>query len=86
MTKLVLAVVLATNFTTYNFDGGPLPRIEAVTDRGPILELIVHCQSGTAIITYSKSISASAGLQTSIVKSAMNSVISRMRSGWSYHA
>lgn len=54
MSKLVLAVVLATNFTTYNFDAGPLPRIEAVTDRGPILELIVHCQSGTAIITYSK--------------------------------
>lgn len=54
MTKLMLAVVLATSFTTYNFDRGSLPRIEAVTDRGPILELIVHCQSGTAIITYSK--------------------------------
>jgi hypothetical protein len=54
MTKLLLAVVLAANFTTYNFDRGPLPRIEAVTDLGPVLELIVHCQSGTAIITYSK--------------------------------
>ncbi len=52
--KLALAVALASNFTTYNFDRGPLPRIEAVTDRGPILELIVHCHSGTAIITYSK--------------------------------
>lgn len=30
------------------------PRIEVVSDRGPILELVVRCPSGTAIITYSK--------------------------------
>ncbi len=30
------------------------PRVEASTDKGPILEIIVRCQSGTAIISYSK--------------------------------
>ena len=29
-------------------------RIEATIDRGPIVELIVRCPSGTAIISYSK--------------------------------
>lgn len=29
-------------------------RVEAATDRGPIVELIVRCPSGTAIISYSK--------------------------------
>jgi hypothetical protein len=31
-----------------------LPRVEATTDRGPIVEIIVRCASGTAIISYSK--------------------------------
>jgi hypothetical protein len=30
------------------------PRIEATTDRGPIVEMIVRCPKGTAIISYSK--------------------------------
>jgi hypothetical protein len=30
------------------------PRVEVVTDRGPILEIVVRCPVGTAIITYSK--------------------------------
>ena len=30
------------------------PRVEATTDRGPILEIIVRCPQGTAILTYSK--------------------------------
>ena len=30
------------------------PRIEATTDRGPIVEKIVRCPKGTAIISYSK--------------------------------
>ena len=32
----------------------PTPRIEAAVDRGPIIELIVRCPAGTAIVTYSK--------------------------------
>jgi hypothetical protein len=30
------------------------PRVEATVDRGPIVEMIVRCPSGTAIISYSK--------------------------------
>jgi hypothetical protein len=30
------------------------PRIEATTDRGPIVEMIVRCPKGTAIISFSK--------------------------------
>jgi len=29
-------------------------QVEAITDRGPILELIVRCETGSAIISYSK--------------------------------
>jgi hypothetical protein len=30
------------------------PRVEAAVDRGPIIEIIVHCAHGTAILSYSK--------------------------------
>ena len=30
------------------------PRVEATTDKRPIVELIVRCPQGTAIISYSK--------------------------------
>ena len=30
------------------------PRVEATIDKGPIVELIVRCQSGTTIISFSK--------------------------------
>ncbi len=30
------------------------PRVEATTDKGPILEIIIRCHTGTAIISYSK--------------------------------
>jgi hypothetical protein len=30
------------------------PRVEATRDLGPILELIVRCNSGSAIVSYSK--------------------------------
>ena len=30
------------------------PQIEAIVDRGPIIELIVRCPAGTAIVSYSK--------------------------------
>ncbi len=46
--------VLAATFNIYPGKHGPDARIEASIDRGPILELIVRCRVGTAIVTYSK--------------------------------
>ena len=34
--------------------GADRVRVEAVTDLGPVQELIVKCSSGTAIVSYSK--------------------------------
>ena len=51
--KTLLAVIATTsNFTIYAGPNSPDPRIEAVTRRGPIYELIVKCRRGTAIISY----------------------------------
>ena len=47
-------VVLAGTFTVYTGRNTAVPEIEAITDRGPILEMIVRCPRGTAMITYSK--------------------------------
>lgn len=53
--QIVLAALLVTSpFITYAPSGAPLPRTEAVIDRGPILELIVQCRKGTGILSYSK--------------------------------
>ncbi len=49
----VLAVLAAT-FNIYPGNRAPDARIEALIDRGPILELIVRCPVGTAIVSYSK--------------------------------
>ena len=46
--------IAATTFTIYSGPNSPDPRIEALIDRGPIVEMIVRCRVGTAIITYSK--------------------------------
>lgn len=54
MKSVLTAVVLASTTTIYMPEGRPLPRIEAITDRGPILEMIVQCRKGTAIMSYSK--------------------------------
>ncbi len=65
MTNWLAAGLILANFTVYPSLGGgapvsPLPaerpqaRVEAVTDRGPILELIIGCPAGAAIISYSK--------------------------------
>lgn len=51
-TLIVLATATAP-FTIYPGNAAPDPRIEAVTRRGPIYELIVKCPSGTAILSYS---------------------------------
>ena len=54
MLALVLSTSIASTFTVYTKPNGRAPAIEAITDRGPILEMIVRCPKGTAIITYSK--------------------------------
>ncbi len=47
-------LIAAAIFTIYEGPAAPDPRIEATTDRGPIVEMIVRCKPGTAIISYSK--------------------------------
>ena len=56
MSLKVLFVALATNTPFIEYPAFVLdrPQIEAVTDKGPILEMIVRCKTGTAIISYSK--------------------------------
>ena len=54
MQASVASVILAGTFTIYSGPGLPDGQIEAITDRGPILEMIVRCRSGSAIISYSK--------------------------------
>ncbi len=55
MTPTLIWLAVASTFTIYTPEGRPLPRVEAITDRGPILEMIVHCRrGGTGIISYSK--------------------------------
>jgi hypothetical protein len=58
---LSLAASTATNFIEYpSFNARPMvnadrARVEAVTDLGPVQELIVKCPTtGTAIVSYSK--------------------------------
>ena len=57
MSVKMLVIALATNVTPFiEYPAFVLdhPKIEAVTDKGPILEMIVRCRTGTAIISYSK--------------------------------
>jgi hypothetical protein len=45
------------NFPSFNarpMVGADRARVEAVTDLGPVQELIVMCNTGTAIVSYSK--------------------------------
>jgi hypothetical protein len=62
---LLATIVLSlSNYTAYPAFGdrsgvqpsalAAQPRVEATTDRGPIVEMIVRCPKGTAIISYSK--------------------------------
>ncbi len=46
MTPTLIWLAVASTFTIYTPEGRPLPRVEAITDRGPILEMIVHCRRG----------------------------------------
>jgi hypothetical protein len=64
MFSVIAVTFLAANFTAYPSFGDKgiatprkaerNARVEATIDRGPIVELIVRCPSGTAIISYSK--------------------------------
>lgn len=47
-------VALSAPFILYAPPGKTPPRIEATIEKGPILEMIVRCSAGTAIISYSK--------------------------------
>jgi hypothetical protein len=59
MLPAAIAVALATDFTFYPSLGDRIAPefdsvVEAAIDRGPIYELVVRCNPGTAIISYSK--------------------------------
>lgn len=51
--RFLLAAAVTGTFTLYPGDKYPDERIEAIVQRGPIYEMIVRCQSGTAIISFS---------------------------------
>lgn len=54
MISAAIILAFASTFTVYPGQSAREPRIEAITDRGPIVELIVRCPTGTAIMSYSK--------------------------------
>jgi hypothetical protein len=64
MFSVFAVAFLATNFTAYPGFGDKglatprkaeaYPHVEATLDKGPIVELIVRCGNGTAIVSYSK--------------------------------
>lgn len=47
-------IAAATGFIEYPVFVDPAAQVEATIDRGPIIELVVKCGNGTAIISYSK--------------------------------
>ena len=54
MADFVFRVWLNAAMTTYSGFVTPGVTVEAIVDKGPIAELIVRCQIGTAIVSYSK--------------------------------
>lgn len=62
LAELASAALLASTFTAYPAFGDRSiappparhPRVEASVDKGLVIELIVRCHAGTAIVTYSK--------------------------------
>ena len=46
-------IAFAGTFTLYTGPAAPDPRIKAITQRGAIYELIINCDPGSAIATYS---------------------------------
>lgn len=53
MLALVALVANTSTFTIYPGPNSPDDRVEAITQRGPIYELIVKCDEGSAILSYS---------------------------------
>jgi hypothetical protein len=51
---LLLAATVAAGFSNYPSFVEPNQRIEALIDKGPIIEAIVRCETGTGIIAISK--------------------------------
>ena len=51
---IFIALGMMTPFTIYPGGSAGLEPIEAITDRGPILEMIIRCRNGSAIMSYSK--------------------------------
>jgi hypothetical protein len=63
MSVIAIGLSIATSTAPYvqypSFNARPMvnadkARVEAITDLGPVQELIVKCATGTAIISYSK--------------------------------
>jgi hypothetical protein len=63
MSFIAIGLSIATSTVPYveypSFNARPMvnadrARVEAVTDLGPVQELIVKCSTGTAIVSYSK--------------------------------
>ena len=64
MLSVVATGIISASFTSYPALGDQgfvkpraietSPRVEVTTDRGPIVEIVVRCPTGTAIISYSK--------------------------------
>lgn len=52
--NLIMVAAAAGAFTFYPPIQSQPPRIEAITDRGLMLEMIVRCPRGTAVVRYSK--------------------------------
>jgi hypothetical protein len=82
MSIIAIGLSLAASTTNYidypSFNARPMvhadrARVEAVTDLGPVQELIVKCPNGTAIVSYSKidKMFCGAGNQCSVSLPAM---------------
>jgi hypothetical protein len=53
MSTLLAAAAVAASFNAYPAFDDPTARIEAIIDKGPVAEMIVRCDKGTAIIAAS---------------------------------
>lgn len=54
MFNVFLAASTATGFISYPGFADPKSRVETVTDLGPVLEIVIKCNKGSAIMAYSK--------------------------------
>lgn len=52
--SVLLALAVAAPFNLYPGFDDPGQRIEALIDKGPVVEMIVRCERGTGIIAISK--------------------------------